>query len=285
MLTIFGLPKPFKEEFEILQRNAIKSWLNLESDIEIILFCDEKGTKEVAEEFSLLYIPEVAKNEFGTPLVNDIFEKAQKIAKHELLCYVNGDIILMSDFMKAVEKVKNEENFLMVGQRWDFDLKEKINFEKQNWEENLKGEVFRKGRLHSETGIDYFVFRKGFFENIPPFAVGRTVWDEWLLYRAWRRNAKIIDASQVVMAIHQNHPYHYSKESIEAKRNLKLAGGYGHCFTIADATHILTKEGIIKEAPKMSLLRRLETVPFLGFFVRQRKKLTKLIKNEGAFIR
>ncbi len=283
MLTIFALPKPFKEEFAIIQRNAIQSWLNLGNNVEVILFGDEEGTKEVAEELRTKHFPEIKRNELGTPLINDIFEKAQKIARNELLCYVNADIILMPDFIKAVDKVKNEENFLLVGQRWDFDLKEEINFGNNDWWQKLKEEVLKKGKLHPKTGIDYFLFKKGLFDNVPPFSL-RTVWDEWLLYKAWRKEAKIIDATEFIMVVHQNHRYLTQNGQVfdpwktkEAKINLKLAGGYGHCFTLEDATHILTKEGLIKKAPPMSLLRRLEIVPFLGFFVRQRRKLKRLL--------
>jgi hypothetical protein len=278
MLTIFALPKPFKKEFDIIQKNAIQSWTLFWPKCEIILFGDEEGTAEVAAELGARYIPQVAQNEFGTPLVNDVFEKAQKIAKNNILAYVNADIILMSDFMEAIEKIKNERDFLMVGQRWDFDLEKLLDLNDSNWEAKLRAEVIKKGKLHPQTGIDYFVFRKSFFRNIPPFALGRTIWDEWLLYEAWKRKAKIIDASQVIMAIHQNHSYHYSKEGTEAKRNLKLAGGYRKAFTIKDATHILTPRRL-KLAPKMSFMRKLEIMPYFGFLVRQRKKIINLFKK------
>lgn len=286
MLTIFALPKPFQGEFNIIQRNAIKSWTLLSPKPEIILFEDEKETtKKIAEEVGAIYVSEVEKNEFGTPLVSDIFRRAQNIASNDILCYVNADIILMQDFMEAIGMVKNEENFLMVGQRTDFDLNEKIDFENTNWEEKLRGKIQKEGKLHPVTGIDYFVFKKGLWNNIPPFAIGRTIWDEWLLWRAWKNGGKIIDATQVVTAIHQNHSYFTKNgkkfnpwKTEEAKINLKLGGGYEHCFTIDDATHILTEDGL-KEVPKTGILRRLEIIPYLGFFVRQRRKIFKFIKK------
>jgi len=148
----------------------------------------------------------------------------------------------------------------------------------------LKEKTLKEGKLHPETGIDYVIFKKGLFNNIPPFTL-RPVWDNWLLYSAWKNKAKIIDATKEVMIIHQNHSY-FTKDgrkfdiwcSKETKRNLKLAGGYGHCFTIRDATHILSESGI-KKAPKMSLARRLEIVPFIGFFVRQRRKIKIFLKR------
>lgn len=46
MLTIFSYPKPFKGHIDVIQRNAINSWTLLNPKPEIILACDEEGTKE-----------------------------------------------------------------------------------------------------------------------------------------------------------------------------------------------------------------------------------------------
>ena len=282
MLTIFALPKPFKGIYKVIQRNAIFSWTLLKPEVEIILFEDEEGTtKEISRKFNTAYVPNVEKNEFGTPLISYLFEKAHSLAKNDILCYVNCDIILMSDFIEVIEKIKEEKNFLMVGQRVDLDVKEEINFEDPNWEKGLRKKAQKQGNLHPSTGIDYFVFRKGLWDKIPSFAVGKLVWDEWLLWKAWKDGAKIIDATKVITAIHQNHPYLTKNgkkfdplRTEEAKTNLGLAGGYGHCLTIKDATHILTDKGL-KKAPGMGIIRKLELLPYLGVFVRQRKKLWK----------
>lgn len=74
-------------------------------------------------------------------LIQIIFKNPFQIiekAKNEILCFVCCDIILIPDFIRAVEKIKNEERFLMVGQRWDIDLKGKIDFKNPEWEKNLK---------------------------------------------------------------------------------------------------------------------------------------------------
>lgn len=286
MITFFSVPKPFKWEYELIQRNAVLSWKNILSDSEVILFGNEEGVKKFAEEYNVKHIPEIFTNEYGTPLLNDVFEKAQKIGKYDILCYINCDIILTSDFKKAVEMVKNEEKFLLVGKRWNIEINEEIDFKNDNWENNLKKMVKEKGELYSPMAIDYFVFKKGIFKEIPPFAVGRTVFDEWLLWDVWRRRGKIIDATPLVVAIHQNHEYRKKTgekfnawKSKEGKINLKLAGGYKHCLTVDDATHILTEKGI-KEAPKMGLIRRIDLLPFFGIFTRQRFKLKKFLRGK-----
>lgn len=258
MFTIFTIPKPFQGHIGIIQRNAIFSWKSILPRCEIILFGNEEGIAEIASDLEVLHIPEIKKNEFGTPLVNDVFKKAQKIAKNKILAYVNADIILMKDFLEAVSKI-NLEKFLMVGRRWDLDIKERINFQNPNWKEELQEKIKREGILHGPAGVDYFVFPKGVFQKIPPFAIGRTLWDNWFLYQAWVSSIPLIDATPVITAIHQNHGYPDKKwksgiwKGPESKLNQKLAGGLSHALTIRDTSKILTEEGL--KSPKLNLYR------------------------------
>ncbi len=258
MLTLFSIPKPFRGHIATIQKNAIKSWTLLRPECEIILFGDDGGTAEVAKEFGVRHIPEVARNEFGTPLVNDLFVKAQTMTTNNLLCYVNADIILMSDFLPAVQRVKKKRRFLLVGQRWDIDLDKPWDFEQPDWEERLQAYVTKTGKLHTRGGVDYFVFPRGLYYKIPPFAIGRTTWDNWLIYKARSLGVPVIDAIGSVTAVHQNHDYaHCSGGEIgawkgpEAKHNLEIAGGYKCAFALQDATHLLTSK-----KPKLDLSRR-----------------------------
>ena len=87
------------------QRNAILSWTRLTPRPDIFLFGDEEGAAEIARELGLRHFPEVARNEFGTPLIDDLFSKAEKNASTPLVGYVNSDIILTDDFSAALERV------------------------------------------------------------------------------------------------------------------------------------------------------------------------------------
>ena len=136
----------------------------------------------------------------------------------------------------------------MVGQRWDLDFDEALDFG-PGWEAKFRVKVITEGQVNASGGIDYFVFPKKMLGRIPPFAIGRTAWDNWLIYRACTLKVPVINASKAVMAVHQNHDYaHISTKSgdiwkgPEAKRNLELAGG--NCFTFRDSTHELTSAGL-----------------------------------------
>jgi len=130
MLTLFTTAKPFRAHIGIIQRNALQSWKALHPEIEIILFGNDEGAAEVAQEFGLRHEPHVACNELGTKRLNYLFARAQAVARHEILCYINCDIILMQDFCRAIERVRAmHRQFLMVGRRWDTDITAPLPFQ------------------------------------------------------------------------------------------------------------------------------------------------------------
>src|SRR5579859_392882 len=107
MLTFFTTAKPFKAQSGIIQRNALRSWKLLSPQVEVILFGNEDGAAQVCEEVGLRHIPHVEMNEVGLKRVDYYFDRAQEVAQHDVLCYVNCDILLTPDFLVAVERVKN----------------------------------------------------------------------------------------------------------------------------------------------------------------------------------
>ena len=194
-LTIFALPKPFRGHIEVIQRNAMQSWTQLDPAPEILLFGDESGTAEIAQEFGLRHIPQIRRNEFGTPLVSDLFQQAQSAARHDTLCYVNSDIILLADFPQAVERTAGfREKFLMVGRRLDLDLAEPLLFDGNGWEGSLRSRALGQGRMNIARSIDYFVFPRSLYPPLPEMALGRFWWDNWLIWKARAVGAAVVDA-------------------------------------------------------------------------------------------
>lgn len=270
MLTIFAVPKPFHGHIGMIQRNAIRSWTLLRPACEILLMGDEEGTAEAAAEFGVRHVPNVARNHLGTPLVNDLFHQAQRLSGNEFFCYVNSDIILMSDFMEALQRVAaKKKRFLLVGHRWNVDVNEALDFG-SDWEEDLRARVRQRGILAGVTSIDFFAFPRGLLGELPAFAVGRPGWDNWMLYRARFLSVPLIDSTPVVIAVHQNHPYAHHPQGKaglwngeEALTNQKLAGGPGHLFSLFDTTHLLTARRLRHKYDLDHLLRRCNTVHIL----------------------
>jgi hypothetical protein len=252
MVTLFTVPKAFSGRIATIQMNAIGSWAQLSPPCETIVIGDDEGAAEAAHALGVRHVAQVQRNEYGTPLVSSIFDIAHRVGQGELLCYLNADMVLMSDFLEAVRQVsKWRKRFLMVGQRWDLDVAERLDFDQPGWEQELRSHALQRGRLHPPTGIDYFVFTRGVFESIPPFAVGRIPWDNWLVNTARYRRIPIIDATSQVMAIHQDHEYGHLRggrdevlRGVEAQRNLELAGEFYPAFYFEQCTHRLTPAGV-----------------------------------------
>jgi len=250
MLTIFSTAKPFKGHFGVIQRNAITSWTLLRPKPEIILFGDEEGTADICRELSLRHVAQLARNEYDTPLLSDLFEKAKQLATYDLLCYVNADIILLDDFLRAVECMgQGRRPFLIVGQCWDLDLREPWDFAHPNWGGLLRDLAQHSGKLRPPSGVDYFVFPRCLFSDIAPFAIGRGAWDNWLVWHGSQLGAALVDATPVTMVIHQKHDYSHIRGELwplgtEWKVNARLSGGWPHCYTSSHANYLMTHHGI-----------------------------------------
>jgi hypothetical protein len=265
-LTVYSAPKPFTNpHINIIQRNAIQSWMRLGSDVDVILVGDEVGMAEVAGELGVQHLPDVERNEWGTPLVSSIFELARGACSSPYLAYVNADILLLPDFVDITRKVVSQTgNFLVVGQRWDMDVTQLLDFD-ENWELDLKQLVRKHGELHLPAGSDYFIFPRSLFTDMPEFAIGRAGWDNWMIYEALNNGWYVIDATPSLMIIHQNHDYshlpggvpHYDLE--ETKINAALGGGYVNMYMTLDTNYELI-DGVIKQSrwSRDRILRRLE---------------------------
>ncbi len=269
-LTIFTAPKPFTDaHISIIQRNAIQSWLQLGNDVDVLWVGEEDGLAEVAAEYGVKHLPDVARNEFGTPLVSSIFDLARQHSASPLLAYVNADILLLPDFVEIARAVAAQvQKFLIVGRRWDLDIRQGLPFT-SGWESALSEIVRSQGELHAPSGSDYFIFPRSIFQNIPDFAIGRAGWDNWMIYQGLKQKWAVVDASESLMVIHQNHDYshlpggqmHYDLK--ETQINAALGGGMQNMYMTLDASYELL-DGQVQRARRQPerLVRRLERLVY-----------------------
>ncbi len=291
MLTLIAVPKPFKGHIGIIQTNAIKSWTLLRPKPEIILMGDEEGTKEIADDLHLRHIPEIEKNEYGTPLYSSIFREAKKAASNDWLCHITSDVILTNDFLKAHQFVRQHlARCLIIGRRWNVDISQLIDFS-TDWEEKIKSYVKKNGERQGHTGSDIFMFPKEVYDEIPPFTLGRAIFDNWLFYYTHTKNIPVVDITEQVFIIHQYHDYPSDLggqkgiyTGVEAKRNLALAGGYPHLFTLRDCDYKLGKDGLTKRKKGLvyTIYRWLVTYSGMYWLFAPLIKLMRLIMNRGS---
>ena len=228
MITLFALPRRFEGEAATHQSSALASWTRLGPEVEVLLIGSHAGIAEAAAQVGARHEAKVATNEFGTPLLDSAFAIAREASDRALLAYVNADIVLGDDFTRTIRRIPFA-SFLCVGRRRE-----------------------ASGELAPPDAIDYFVFdRTGPLTELPPFAVGRPGWDNWMIHRARSLRIPVVDATRTVGALHPRHSYDhvpggtgYRWSGPEADANFALIKGLER-FQTRHATHVTTAFGVL----------------------------------------
>jgi hypothetical protein len=270
-LTIFTAPKPFTNtHITTIQQNAIVSWKQLGDAVDIVLLGGDPGIGQAAAELGVHHIPDVRCNGQGTPIISSMFDLTRQAYPSPIYMIINTDILLFPGIVDSIQSVKQQaDHFLVVGQRWDLDITTRLDFSR-GWEARLKSEVEQKGKLHPRGGSDYFIFPSSCYPSIPDFAIGRAGWDNWMIYEARRKGWRVIDATEDIQIVHQNHDYshlpdgkpHYKLP--ETFENVRLAGGSRTIFTLMDTDTVLAHDKLSKHGWEWSKLwREVEIFPLL----------------------
>ena len=265
-LTLFTAPKPFVDpHITTIQRNALRSWQLLGPDVNVVLHGDDPGVAEAAAEFGFIHVPDVAANEKGVPYIDDMFRRTRELSDAPVLAIINTDIILLPDFLETARAAhQNLGDFVLVGRRWGLDISEPLEFD-QNWESRLRAEIDQKGFLQYPTASDYFLFSCGVLTGVPNFTIGRAGWDNWMIYHSVQNKWNILDATNEITVVHQNHDYshlpggqpHYRHP--ESDRNVALGGGNRNMYDQLDLKYKLLDGQVVRNPLTwLQVVRKLE---------------------------
>jgi len=278
VITFFTIPRPFEGLHKIIQRNAILSWKKLQPKCQILVFGDDPSISKFCIEHNLSYINSFKANEYGTPLLDGIWKTAKDMSAHAKICYINTDIILFRNFTKKLSKI-NFDNFFIAGRRWDLNIDSYINFD-SDWEKNVYDLIDSEGSLHPSTGVDYFLFTREIMPKMPPFAIGRAWWDNWLITHFINSKIPVIDGT-IIPSVHQNHDYSHIKSAngattnkgFEREINKHIANlNFWQLKDISDSPYILHKDGI-KRNTFLNKIIRIYQRYILGSFAFILKKI------------
>jgi hypothetical protein len=282
LLTIFAIPKPFDGLTAVHQANAVRSWLHLGDDVDVVLCGDDPGVRESARSFGVQHIPTIARNRYGTPLVSAAFEQVTSLSRATFLCYTNADIMFTSDLRATVRAIRLDR-FLMCGQRWDVDMPTHFDFQPRHWECRLLDRVHQTGTLHSAQAMDYFVSPRGLFGTLPPLVVGRAMWDNWLVFHARSRRIPVLDATRAITAVHQNHDYRHVRGGVqevwygaEAHENRIVTAEMLYPFTLEEATADVLPHGALRPRRRGSLMRNARAR--IALALRRHVRLRRLVR-------
>ncbi|MCG8592437.1 MAG: class I SAM-dependent methyltransferase [Proteobacteria bacterium] len=301
-LTLVTTCKPFQGRSTRIQRNALASWAAIEPRPEILVVGNEPGVAETCLALGLRQVPDVERTESGTPVLSGLVEVAEKEARGDWIALVNADIMLTSGLeAAAAETAAHFPRFLLTARRWNLDLEREWDFKRADWEATLVREARERGRLEPRFGgVDLFVFSRGAWgaEPLPPFAVGRGRWDSGILYQARARGIPVVEATERVFNVHQNHDYSHDPQHTETSvpqpdwlRNEELMGGEEFIFSSLNATHVLGRSGLRRHrvGHPVLWLRRLATAPAshrwlrpLAPAVRRVAPLWRLVRRVGS---
>jgi hypothetical protein len=156
-------------------------------------------------------------------------------------------------------------SFVVVGQRTDLDLNVPLDFG-AGWQAALRDTCVQHASLSHHSALDLFLFPRGIYTDLPNFAIGRPAWDNWLVMHTLRRRIPLVDISNAVLLVHQNHGYGHLKvstgqvwEGPEADSNRAAAREDAadfrpHQYTVLSATHVL-RNGRVRYALRSRHLR------------------------------
>lgn len=247
MITILSSPKPWIGLSSKNQQNAIKSWLALHQNVQVILYGDSPGTADACKRFGIVHASDINGTAKGIPYFGSIAEHAAIHGKHDIQCYVNCDILLTKSLINAIHYIRYKK-YLVIGQRIDLIKGASLDVTKPDYLKKLKtlaGEA--KAVLHPPTGSDYFLFRRGMWDGLPEIVIGRGGYDNALINHCLMRSIPVIDASFAIKLIHQYHNYNHVQggeaqvfEGIEANNNLSSLAT-AHRPTLLNADWIMNK--------------------------------------------
>ena len=249
MITFLASPKPFTGMACTHQFQAIRSWLALHPHVEVILYGDSAGIADASRELGVACVPDIATNEFGTPLFGDIAAHAARTARHDVQVYLNCDILLTPEFLSAVRQISLPQ-YLMVGSRLNLPTGYDIDIFAPHWRNHLLA-LARQNVLVLQypVGSDYFVFHRGLWDGLPPVAIGRAGYDNALFAYCLRHDIPIIDATLAVLALHREHEYGHVPggidavwKGVEAQRNYDVVGMRYAVPTLEDAQWLLRRD-------------------------------------------
>ncbi|MFZ6026484.1 MAG: hypothetical protein ACOYYS_02100 [Chloroflexota bacterium] len=272
LLTIFAAPKPFTNgHIATIQRNAVNSWKSLGPDVEVFLMGQEVGLAEAAAELGVRHFENVRlTKETKTPYVSSMIETARQNSGSPLLLCINADVILLPEFLEAARTLLVwQRDFLMVGPRWDLAVTELLEFG-PGWDQRLRADALERGKTHPPLGSDYFLFPRDSFGDIPDFAMGRSAWDNWMIYHHRSRKLPVVNGTMAINVIHQNHDYSHLPgnkppyQLPETMENIRLAGGRRRLLFLEDTDYQLAGGQPVRVPLRQRRLARLiETFPII----------------------
>lgn len=208
MLTLFSVFKSMEDpHIRVIQRNALRSWMLLDPQPEILIFGDVPGVPEVCAEFGVRHMPSIPVDQDDHERLDAVYQIAWEIGAYNTMLHINGDMILPPYFTQVVASI-DARRYLLIGERWDTPVKGEIDFG-PDWWPKLNDLAQRRGASGSVTSVDYFLHQRNGF-RLPEISARAWYADNVIIQQALLEGMPVIDASRVLRVVHQRHDHAYA---------------------------------------------------------------------------
>jgi hypothetical protein len=213
------------EQFLYREKNSLLSWTKLDCVHEIVVYTS-------LETSQILEHPKVVARKYpkelkplDPPSIKDLFLDAIDKTDNQYLCYVNSDIIFLSDFCETFKHIKDkyDKPFQMVGKRRDWV--DYCDLDINNLSDEQIMEIAGDLPFRNTEHCDYFCFHKDVYLNLnsknffPNFLIARGSFDRCMLWLPRQIGYDSIDCSENIYALHHEEggdvrgPYKSSRPS------------------------------------------------------------------------
>lgn len=213
------------EQFLYREKNSLLSWIKLDCVNEIVVYTSLEASQILEHPKVVVRTHPKELRPLDPPSIRDLFLDAIDKTEDQYLCYVNSDIIFLSDFCDTFNALKETHTkpFQMVGKRRDWINHSDLNISHLSDQEikNVVGFIPLRNTEH----CDYFVFDREIYTNLnnkgyfPDFLIARGSFDRCMLWLPRQLGYDSIDCSEKIYAIH--HQEHEARKTyIENRPNL-----------------------------------------------------------------
>ncbi|EXB82534.1 UDP-galactose:fucoside alpha-3-galactosyltransferase [Morus notabilis] len=247
-ITILSAPSPFTASVADSQSLAVRSWLALSSQIQVVLFSKHPSVFSFAEAFGsrVLVEPNIDFTFLGTPFFHSMMARSYSF-KSDISVLVHPETVLFPDFISTLNYAHElDHDWLLValsqnlshfplhldedGKHWRREDGKLI----RSREEVIHGQSSRRNPCEGKKLMAWSSGHLPLHSAVlPPFLYGRGVHDNWIINEALSSAFRFVfDASLTISSFYLDDEDHksYENRSWEYNGNSHLGMTYGSLF-------------------------------------------------------
>lgn len=218
-ITLFTAPRPFTGLIGERQALAVRSWLGLSENINVVLFSQDPSVFSLAESLGsrVLVEPNIDFTFLATPFFHSMVARSLA-SSSDVSVLVDPDTIILSDFVSTLNYAhKLDEDWLLIGatqnishfpfhldssgKRWLTDDGKHVGIKKfqEFFSQKSCGKLFGEGMIIAWNNGD-LPLHKGI---LPPFLYGKGLHNQWIITEALNSDFRlVIDASLTISSFY-----------------------------------------------------------------------------------